>query len=298
MENTLSFLSCPICPQTTLHSFEETGEHLSIVHHLSFSAHIFASYMWSDNLGYQQMKLIMKDVAIMNQVLRNMKVNVENLEDRVKAQESGLMANTSGSGTSHVATQTEEYLENFKIGKIESITEDDELELKDERIKLESKQDDDDIVDEENSCQNLLHIDELEFFKKLYSEKEKQMLGQHVQIKALERKIEALEVFKTESAEKMAEAVKKSGLQLIRNVRNQFTILEDDIKCAEEGRTKLPNDSMNYQSQVPSSSMSVGKVAGDVLIDAGKVGVDSFGDGDIESHHARRLSGEKRKFGD
>ena len=85
-------LQCPLCPQITLYTFEETGVHLSLVHHLSFSAHILANTMWTSIIGYQQAGHILKDVGIMNQVLKNMKNNVDKMENKIKLQENGMMS--------------------------------------------------------------------------------------------------------------------------------------------------------------------------------------------------------------
>ena len=85
-------LQCPLCPNITLHTFEETGVHLALVHHLSFSAHILANTMWTSIIGYQQAGHILKDVGIMNQVLKNMKNNVDKMENKIKLQENGMFS--------------------------------------------------------------------------------------------------------------------------------------------------------------------------------------------------------------
>ena len=84
-------IRCPLCPHLTLHSYEETGVHLSITHHLCYSAHILASTMWMGTMGYKQAGDILRDVGNMNQVLWNMKNNLKKMEKEITG--NGLMGN-------------------------------------------------------------------------------------------------------------------------------------------------------------------------------------------------------------
>ena len=81
-------LICPLCPHIILHNYEETGVHLSLTHHLCYSAHILASTMWMGSMGFKQVGDILRDVGNMNQVLWNMKQNVENLEKQLNGSET------------------------------------------------------------------------------------------------------------------------------------------------------------------------------------------------------------------
>jgi len=260
-------LCCPICPYTLLHSFEETGVHLSIVHHLSFSAHILANFLWLDSNSHKQAELILKDVAIMNQVLWNMKANVDDLENKVKLRESGMLLSPKleVDTKTEIFTEPKEEKRNEKSGDFKESFKgnefiEDHLETPNYLIKAEpidNEMEEGEIgIDTHTQVQNRLQTDELDFLKNLYVEKEKEctklnmrIIDQHVQIKSLEKKIKSLE----ENAVQINSAVRKVGHSITRAVKDQFKNLEDNLAHKFSNAPSISQDQSSREALSPKS---------------------------------------------
>lgn len=273
---------CPICPQTMLYSFEETGVHLSIVHHLSFSAHILANFMWLDSNGHKQAELILKDVAIMNQVLWNMKANVDSLENKIKVRECGMLSpKLEVDVKTEIFTQQEDEKNKDRSGEFKGSFHspefiEDRIETQNYLIKAEPNNGDNEVEEGEISIdptlENNLQTDELDFLKNLYVEKEKEctklnmrIIDQHVQIKSLEKKIKSVE----ENAAQVKSTVRKVGHSITRAVKDQLKNLDnladkfsDAPMTSQDQPSRELMSSKNIENSDKSEKVGVKRVVG------------------------------------
>ena len=191
-------------------------------------------------MGYKQVGDILRDVGNINQVLWNMKKNVEKMEKKLNR--SGKLKNTVECDISEKSCQTEFHVEDEKGEESEVLRESFDNQPKEEsaEIRKEGRFESADIgsdVKEEcfsptSSCISRLG-DELEIVKKLSLEKDdqldklkRQLIEQHVQIRAFERKIRMFES-RGNSSLNLVEAIRRTGQTLAKNVQNEFKVFEE-----------------------------------------------------------------------
>merc|ERR1719318_474969 len=216
------------------------------------------------SMGFKQVGDILRDVGNMNQVLWDMKQNVENMEKQFNG--SGKFKNKMFN-FAEKSSQTEFSVEDVKREEAEVVKENYENKPKEEKVdeeimKAQSADIGSDIKEEclspTTRCISRLG-DELEIVKKLSLEKDDQLdklkgqvIEQHVQIRSFERKIRMFESRGNNSI-KLVEVIRKSGQRVAKIVQNEFKELEEvvaeevcnpDIESNNnvEAQTALPRD--------------------------------------------------------
>merc|ERR1719318_2003686 len=192
------------------------------------------------SMGFKQVGDILRDVGNMNQVLWNMKQNVENMEKQLNG--SGKNKNKMEFHFAEKSSQTEFSVEDVKREEVEVMKENYENKPKEEKvdeeiIKAQSADIKEECLSPTTRCISRLG-DELEIVKKLSLEKDDQLdklkgqvIDQHVQIRSFERKIRILESRGINSI-KLVEVIRKSGQRVAKIVQNEFKELEEVV--AEE----------------------------------------------------------------
>merc|ERR1719318_264647 len=197
------------------------------------------------SMGFKQVGDILRDVGNMNQVLWNMKQNVENMEKQLNG--SGKFENKMEIHFAEKSSQTEFSVEDVKREEAEVMMKENydnkpkEEKVDEEVIKAQSAEIGFDVKEECLSptirCISRLG-DELEIVKKLSLEKDDQLdklkgqvIEQHVQIRSFERKIRMFENRGINTI-KLVEAIRKSGQRVAKIVQNEFKELEEVV--AEE----------------------------------------------------------------
>merc|ERR1719318_1705161 len=196
------------------------------------------------SMGFKQVGDILRDVGNMNQVLWNMKQNVENMEKQLCG--SGKFKNKMELNFAEKSSQTEFSVEDVKREEAEVMKENYDNKHKEEKvdeeiIKAQSAEIGIDVKEEclspTTRCISRLG-DELEIVKKLSLEKDDQLdklkgqvIEQHVQIRSFERKIRMFESRGINTI-KLVEAIRKSGQRVAKIVQNEFKELEEVV--AEE----------------------------------------------------------------
>merc|ERR1719318_293328 len=195
-------------------------------------------------MGFKQVGDILRDVGNMNQVLWDMKQNVENMEKQFNG--SGKFKNEMEIHFAEKSSQTEFSVEDVKREEAEVMKENYDNKPKEEKvdeevIKAQSAEIGFDVKEEclspTTRCISRLG-DELEIVKKLSLEKDDQLdklkgqvIEQHVQIRSLERKIRMFESRGNNSI-KLVEVVTTTGQRVAKIVQNEFKELEEVV--AEE----------------------------------------------------------------
>merc|ERR1719318_1550324 len=196
------------------------------------------------SMGFKQVGDILRDVGNMNQVLWNMKHNVENMEKQLN--ESRKFKNKMEFHFAEKSSQTELSVEDVKREEAEVMKENYDNKPKEEKVDEEimKEQSAEIKIDVKEECLSpttrcISRLgDELEIVKKLSLEKDDQLdklkgqvIAQHVQIRSFERKIRILESRGINSI-KLVEVIRKSGQRVAKIVQNEFKELEEVV--AEE----------------------------------------------------------------
>lgn len=219
-------------------------------------------------MGYKQVGDILRDVGNINEVLWNMKNNVEKMEKQLSG--SRKLKNKMECVFAEKSCQTEFHVEDEKglesevirgsFDKKESAEISNEGSVDEEIMKAQSAEIGSDAKEEcfspTTSCISRLG-DELEIVKKLSLEKDErldklkgQVIEQHLQIRAFERKIRMFES-KGINNIKLVEAIRRTGQIVAKNVQNEFKVLEEvaeEVGTLEIDRS-LPNSNNNVEAE-------------------------------------------------
>merc|ERR1719470_455135 len=215
------------------------------------------------SMGFKQVGDILRDVGNMNQVLWNMKQNVENMEKQLCG--SGKFKTKVELNFAEKSSQTEFSVEDVKREEAEVMKENYDNKHKEEKvdeeiIKAQSADIGSDIKEEclspTTRCISSLG-DELEIVKKLSLEKDDQLdklkgqvIEQHVQIRSFERKIRVFESRGNNSI-KLVEVVRKTGQRVAKIIQNEFIVLEEVAEKVgyPDIESSLLNSNNNVEAQ-------------------------------------------------